>query len=150
MNWPLSPDATALLAVLLLLLGTILVITLVMVVWVAVWVRRINLPPYADFVTALHATPLVVVVILDLLDLSLDVLSAPLSWFLLGKLGLAPLRPVAVVKDLIPFTNFVPLMTLCWAYAHFVAHENDKFPVGSLRHLSGLRGRVRNLTARSK
>lgn len=129
MNPPLSDDAMVLLALLLLMLGTVLVLTLVLLVWAIVWIRRIDLPDHADMVTALRATPLIVVVILDLLDLTLDIFSAPLSWLLLGRLGLKPLRFVAVVKDLVPFTNFVPLMTLGWVYAHFLAHRQHLLPV---------------------
>src|SRR5512142_2631771 len=101
MNWPLSPDATIVLSALLIFLGAVLVITLVLLVFVIWWVRRIDLPKGADFMTALRATPLIVVVVLDLLDLSLDVFSAPITWFFLGQLGLSPLRAVAVVKDLV-------------------------------------------------
>ena len=39
-------------------------------------VRRIDLPTDADWITALRATPSIVVVLLDLLDLSLDFLAA--------------------------------------------------------------------------
>ncbi|MBI4789952.1 MAG: hypothetical protein HY782_23205 [Chloroflexi bacterium] len=133
MDWPLSQDATVLLSAVLLLLGSILLIALVLIVW-AVWaIRRIDLPPGADYITALRATPLVVVIILDLLDASLDIFSAPITWFLLGRLGLAPLRGVAVIEGLIPLTNFIPLMTISWLYARFIATEDNPFPVERLR-----------------
>jgi hypothetical protein len=90
---------------------------LVLVVW---RIRRINLPAHADFLSALRATPLVVVIVLDLLDLTIDIFSAPIAWILLSHLGLAPLRGVAVVKGLIPVTNLIPLMTLSWLYARYV------------------------------
>lgn len=124
MNWPLSSDATVLLSAILLFLGIVLLITLVLILFVVWYIRRIDLPTGADFMTALRATPLIVVIILDLLDLSLDVFSAPITWFLLGRLGLGPLRGVAVIKDLIPFTNFIPAMTLAWLFAHFVGNDN--------------------------
>jgi hypothetical protein len=124
MNWPLSSDATVLLSALLLFLGAVLIITLVLILFVIWYIRRIDLPAGADFLTALRATPLIVVIILDLLDLSLDIFSAPITWFLLGRLGLGPLRAVAVIKDLIPFTNFIPAMTLAWLFAHFVGEDN--------------------------
>jgi hypothetical protein len=124
MNWPLSTDATVLLGIVLVILGSVLILTLVLVIWAILWIRRIELPPGADFMVALRATPLVVVVILDLLDLSLDIFSAPITWFLLGRLGLGPLRGVAVVKDLIPLTNFIPLMTLSWLFARYFTREN--------------------------
>lgn len=124
MNWPLSSDATVLLSAILLFLGAVLFITLVLILFAVWYIRRIDLPAGADFMTALKATPLIVVIILDLLDLSLDIFSAPITWFLLGRLGLGPLRAVAVIKDLIPFTNFIPAMTLAWLFAHFVGNEN--------------------------
>lgn len=89
-------------------------IVLLLLAWVIFRVRRINLPPNADWITALHATPLIVVVLLDLLDLSLDFLAAPIGWLLLTRLGLGPLRPITVVEALIPFTRMIPLMTTAW------------------------------------
>ena len=133
MDWPLSQDATVVLTTILLVLGSMLILALVLIVW-AIWrIRRINLPPGTDFITALRATPLVVVIILDLLDMSLDIFSAPITWFLLGRLGLAPLRGVALVEGLVPFTNLLPLMTLAWLYARFVATEDNPFPIERLR-----------------
>jgi hypothetical protein len=77
-------------------------------------VRKIQLPPDADFFTAIRLTPLVVVLLLDLLDFTLDFLSAPVGWLLLTRLGLGPLRGVTVVESLIPGTQIVPTMTLAW------------------------------------
>jgi hypothetical protein len=77
-------------------------------------VRKIQLPPDADFFTAIRLTPLVVVLLLDLLDFTLDFLSAPVGWLLLTRLGLGPLRGVTVVESLIPGTQIIPTMTLAW------------------------------------
>jgi hypothetical protein len=67
---------------------------------VVLWrVRKIQLPPDADFFTAIRLTPLVVVLLLDLLDFTLDFLSAPVAWLLLTRLGLGPLRGVTVVES---------------------------------------------------
>jgi hypothetical protein len=77
-------------------------------------VRKIQLPPDADFFTAMRMTPLVVVLLLDLLDFTLDFLSAPVAWLLLTRLGLGPLRGVTVVDSLIPGTQIIPTMTLAW------------------------------------
>ena len=77
-------------------------------------VRKIQLPPDADFFTAIRLTPLVVVLLLDLLDFTLDFLSAPVAWLLLTRLGLGPLRGVTVVESLIPGTQIIPTMTLAW------------------------------------
>lgn len=82
---------------------------------VALWrLRRLRLPPDADFVEAMSLTPLLVVLVLDLLDFGLDFLSAPLAWAFLSKLGLRPLRGAAVIEVLIPGTQFIPTMTLAW------------------------------------
>ncbi len=111
---------------LLWIIGIVLVITIVitlaLVVWIVLRIRRIDLAQGADLLTALRATPLIVVIVLDLLDFSLDIFSTPITWAVLTYLRLAPLRLVAVVKDLIPVTNFIPLMTLCWLYARLKNH----------------------------
>jgi hypothetical protein len=110
-NWL---DANTLILALLLVLGGILALTLALIIYILWRIRRINLPPGADIVTTLRLTPLVVVVVLDLLDLGLDIFSAPITWVLLTRLGLAPLRLIAVIKDLIPFADVIPAMTLAW------------------------------------
>ena len=119
---------------LLALFGVALVLALLLIVWVIWRVRRIQLPPDADIFTALRATPLSVVILLDLLDFSLDFLSAPIAWVILGHLGLTPLRGVAIVEELIPGTQFIPTMTLAWILARLwktqhwprAALENDE------------------------
>lgn len=103
-----------LLLLFMVMVGVSLVLALGLIVWVIVRVRRIRLPADADALTALLATPLSVVVLIDLLDLGLDFFSAPISWVLLDRLGLGPLRGVAVVEALIPGTQFIPTMTLAW------------------------------------
>ena len=92
-------------------------------VYVWVTVRRINLPPGADTLTALRMTPLSVVVLLDLLDLSLDFLGAPFAWIILGRLGLGPLRGVTVIESIIPGTQLIPTMTIAWVLARFLRPE---------------------------
>ncbi len=91
-----------------------LALALVVLVWVIWRVKRIHLPPDADFTTALLMTPLPVVLLLDLLDMSLDILSAPFAWVILGRLGLKPLRGVTIVESLIPGTQVLPTMTAAW------------------------------------
>lgn len=100
--------------------GTGLVLSLFLLGWVLWRIKRINLPADADVMTALRATPLVVVILLDLLDLGLDFLSAPIAWVLLGRLGLAPLRGVTVLEELVPGTQFIPMMTGAWILARLV------------------------------
>src|SRR6266498_3465690 len=96
-----------------------LALSLVLLAWVLLKIRKVNLPAGSEFFDALRATPLVVVLLLDLLDLSLDIFSAPVAWLILGKLGLESLRPVAVIKDLIPIPgfDFLPAMTIAWGIA---------------------------------
>jgi len=69
------------------------------------------------FWQTLREVPFGLVVLLDLLDLALDVFSAPIIWFLLRRLGLTALREVATVEALIPFTAPLPTMTFCWLLA---------------------------------
>ena len=90
--------------------------------------RILNIPKDADFVQTLRATPFLVVVILDLLDFGLDIFSAPISWFFLGRLGLGKLRTVTVVEALIPGSQLVPTMTLAWLAVRLFKLE--KMPLG--------------------
>lgn len=76
--------------------------------------RNMNIPEDASFSDTLRLTPLTVVVAIDLLDLGLDLLAAPLSWVILDRLGLKALRGVAAVEALIPGTQLIPTLTLCW------------------------------------
>ena len=117
MEIPFEVDAFKLAIIALALMGAVLCIATLLLGWIVWRVRRIQLPADADFTTALRMTPLAVVIVLDLLDFGLDFLSAPFSWVLLGYLGLAPLRGVAVVEGLIPGTQLIPTMTLAWIVA---------------------------------
>jgi hypothetical protein len=79
--------------------------------------RRIRLPADADFFTAIRAVPLSLVVGLDLLDLALDVFSAPIMWVLLNRTGLQALRNTAAIEALIPITGPIPTLTIAWIAA---------------------------------
>lgn len=96
------------------------VLSIIMAIWVVRRIRRINLPPDADAITALQLTPLSVVVLLDLLDFTFDFLSAPISWAILGYLGLKPLRGVTIVESIIPGTQAIPTMTIGWIIVRLV------------------------------
>jgi hypothetical protein len=109
------------------LLGWIGIILLIALVLAAVVLalafrklRRIRLPPNADFFTTVRAVPLSLVVGLDLLDLGLDVLSTPVVWFLLNRAGLQSLRNLASFEALLPFTGPIPTMTLAWLAARML------------------------------
>jgi hypothetical protein len=108
---------------LLCVVGGALVGAVALGIYVWVTVRRINLPPDADTLTALRLTPLSVVVLLDMLDLSLDFLGAPVAWVILGRLGLGPLRGVTVIESLIPGTQLIPTMTIAWVLARWLRPE---------------------------
>ncbi len=99
--------------------GIGLLLSLGLGAWIFWKIRRINLPAGTEFFDALRATPLPVVILLDLLDLSLDIFSAPLSWLILSRLGLEPLRTVTVIEALIPGTELVPTMTIAWLIARY-------------------------------
>ena len=90
--------------------------------------RRSNAAPgpEAGFADTLRRVPLRLCLGLDLLDLGLDVLAAPLAWLLLDRAGLKPLRGVAAVEAVIPFTQAIPLMTLCWVGVRL----GDRFGIG--------------------
>ncbi len=113
----IPPELANLLNIFLIAIGISLALALVLLLWVLWRVRRINVPRDADFFTTLRATPLEVVLLLDLLDFALDFLSAPIAWVVLGRLGLARLRGVTVIEELIPGTQFIPTMTFAWILA---------------------------------
>ena len=83
-------------------------------------IRGLEIPADATFTETLLLTPLSIVIAVDLLDLALDFLAAPLSWAILDRLGLKALRGVATFEALIPGTQFIPTMTLCWFGARFL------------------------------
>jgi len=78
---------------------------------------RLSVPPHADFFTTVRAVPLALVVGLDLLDLALDVFSAPIIWIILNRFGLQALRNVATIEALIPISAPIPTLTLAWLAA---------------------------------
>jgi len=122
-SWNLPENWNSILLVIFIVMGVGLLFSLALTVWVFLRVRRIRLPADAGFVTAMRATPFVVVLLLDLLDFSLDFLAAPFAWTLLGYLGLKPLRGASVLESLIPGTQFIPTMTLAWILARLAANR---------------------------
>lgn len=108
-------------APLLKLLAAIAVIAVLLAGLALFWafrtLRRVRVPANADFFTTLRAVPLTLVVGLDLLDLGLDVLSAPIIWWILNRYGLQSLRNVATIEALIPITGPIPTLTIGWIAA---------------------------------
>ena len=101
----------------LILIGVMsvaIILALILLVIVVIQVRKINVPPNAGFAETLLYTPLLVVLFLDVLDLALDFMSAPIAWIVLDRLGLKGLRGIATVESLIPLTQVIPSMTLAW------------------------------------
>lgn len=76
--------------------------------------RRIDIPEDAGFGEALLYTPLALVLFIDLLDFALDILAAPFTWMILDRLGLKALRNVFAFEAILPFTQFIPAMTIAW------------------------------------
>jgi hypothetical protein len=83
-------------------------------------IRRLDIPPDADFFTTMRHIPLALVVVLDLLDFGLDIFSAPIIWIALDRMGLPSLRNKATIEALIPFTNVIPTFTVCWFAARLL------------------------------
>lgn len=103
--------------ILLTLLGLAVVglMIVALLFWLALrQVRNLHIPPDATFAETLRLTPFVVVLMIDILDLSLDFLAAPVAWVLLDRLGLKALRGVSFLEGLIPGTQLIPTMTLAW------------------------------------
>ncbi len=105
------------------LLATVAAIALILagiaLAWAFRTLRRIRLrvPLHADFFTTVRAVPLSLVVGLDLLDLALDVFSAPIIWVILSRFGLQALRNVATIEALIPISAPIPTLTIAWLAA---------------------------------
>lgn len=89
-------------------------------------VRQLQIPPDATFTETLSNTPFLLVMAIDLLDLGLDILAAPISWAILDWLGLKALRGMASVEALIPGTQLIPTLTLCWIAIHIFGIHNNK------------------------
>lgn len=85
--------------------------------WVLRRMRKLRVPPGADFFTTVRAVPFALVLGLDLLDLGLDVLSAPVIWIILSRFNLQALRNVATIEALIPVTGPIPTLSLAWIAA---------------------------------
>lgn len=104
---------------LLIILGVAVVLGILALVWLFYRLRRLRIPPNASFVETMQRVPLSVAVGLDLLDLGFDVFAAPLTWWLLGRFNLHALRRVATVEALIPGTQVIPTLTMCWFAARW-------------------------------
>ncbi|MGC9399725.1 MAG: hypothetical protein ACP5HM_11380 [Anaerolineae bacterium] len=102
---------------LLVAMGVSVVLALILILLTYRRLKRIEVPPDADFFTTLRHVPLSLVLILDLLDFGLDFLGAPVGWLILTHLGLGGLRGITVVEGLLPGTQLVPTLTGAWLLA---------------------------------
>jgi hypothetical protein len=110
-------DWENLLKVLIAIAVAALILAALVLAWAVRALRRVRLPPDADFFTAVRAVPLSLVVGLDLLDLALDSFAAPIIWLILNRYGLKALRNVGTIEALIPITGPIPTLTLAWLAA---------------------------------
>ncbi len=117
-----SPDWGKILMVLAGAMLVSLILAVVLLLLAYRRLKRIQIPPGADFFTTLRRVPLVLVIILDLLDFALDFMAIPVGWALLRHLGLGNLIGVTVVEELIPGTQFIPLLTASWLLARAGVH----------------------------
>jgi hypothetical protein len=101
----------------MLSVGFLVVVALVLMIRK---LRNIDVPYNADLFTTMHYVPLTLVVLLDLLDLSLDIFSAPVSWLILDRMGLSSLRNVSTIQGVLPGTQLIPVMTLSWLLARLL------------------------------
>lgn len=109
-------------------------------------IRRLRVPHDADYFTTMRYVPLSLVVLLDLLDFSLDIFSAPIAWLVLDRMGLPNLRNKATLEALIPITGVIPTFTISWFTARFL-NLGDPYLLPSGKH-SYPPARVDNTTRR--
>lgn len=98
------------------IMGISLLLALLLLIIVRRQVKKIDVPPNAGFGETLLHTPFLVVLFIDLLDLGLDILAAPVTWVMLDRWGLKALRNVSAIEALIPFTQPIPTLTVAWIW----------------------------------
>jgi hypothetical protein len=105
------------LSILLIAMAVSIVLGAIGLLALARSIRRLRIPPDADFFTTMRYIPLPLAIVLDLLDFGLDIFSAPIMWIALDRMGLYNLRNKATIEALIPFTNVLPTFTVSWFVA---------------------------------
>ena len=103
-----------------------LVISVLLLAYAVRVMRHLDIPPDAGLADTLHVTPFIVVVGIDLLDLTLDVLAAPVSWVILDRMGLRALRNMATIEAIIPGTQIIPTLTLAWIIVRLFNITSDR------------------------
>ncbi|MBE2197870.1 MAG: hypothetical protein IAE79_04620 [Anaerolinea sp.] len=104
-----------------MLVALLLALLLMVIVWRQA--KHIHVPADAGFGETLLYTPFLVVVMIDLLDFGLDFLAAPFAWIILDRLGLKALRGVSALEAIIPLTQGIPTLTLCWIGARLLGQS---------------------------
>ena len=115
-------------AVVLVAMAISVVIASIGLIALARGIRRLRIPPDADFFTTMRYIPLSLVIVLDLLDFGLDIFSAPIMWIALDRMGLHNLRNKATIEALIPFTNVIPTFTVSWFAARLMNLGEQPWP----------------------
>ena len=110
------------------LVGSGILLSIILIIFIVWRVRKIEIPADADFFEALRYTPLIIVITLDVLDFAFDFLSAPIGFTLLTFLGLNPLRGVAAIEAVIPGTQLIPLMTIAWGFVRIADKRGFQIP----------------------
>ena len=102
------------------LMGVSLILAVLLFVFVVRRLQSLDIPEDAGFGEALLYTPLALVLFIDLMDFALDILAAPFTWVILDRLGLKSLRNVFAFEAFLPFTQFIPAMTIAWFVARLI------------------------------
>ena len=110
----------SILTMLLIAMAVSVVVACIGLIALARSIRRLRIPPDADFFTTVRYIPLLLAIMLDLLDFGLDIFSAPIMWVALDRMGLDNLRNKATIEALIPVTNVIPTFTVCWFAARLL------------------------------
>jgi hypothetical protein len=123
-------DASSTLQNLLIAFGVVALlatITAALIIW---WLygrlKVLRIARDAELGETLRKVPLLLVVALDLLDMSLDVFSAPFVWLLLDRVGLKKLRNLATAAAVIPGTQILPLLTISWFLARLGGRRKSR------------------------
>jgi len=111
-----------------MVMGVCVIIALIGLLALVRSIRRLRIPPSADFFTTMRYIPLPLVILLDLLDFGLDIFSAPIIWIVLDRMGLPNLRNKATIEALIPFTNVIPTFTVSWFAARLLNLGDSYWP----------------------
>ncbi|MFL7839593.1 MAG: hypothetical protein ACK2T4_13040 [Candidatus Promineifilaceae bacterium] len=109
-------------------MGVSLILAILLFVLVVQRLRKLDIPEDAGFGETLLYTPLALVLFIDLLDFALDFLAAPFTWAILDRLGLKALRNVFAFEAFLPFTQFIPAMTIAWFAARFIGPSAVEMP----------------------